>query len=252
MAKTSNRPNLIVLALVVIAVAIAAYAWVHKRRESNETPSAPADKSAAATSEALAIPSDRIDPANEGKLVKLSGDLSVKTPASDTQLGITADAIMLLRFAEMLQWREQCTGTNCTYQQVWSPQLIASGKFRTPEGHKNPERLPFTTARFSTNDLRLGAFRVDAAALGNQRLGSALQARPVPYPVNSAKLPSNLAITFRDVNGALYAGDPEHRAVGDVRVSYRIIPAGKIDIIGIQRGDRVIVQKSSAGPPPQP
>jgi len=106
--------------------------------------------------------------------------------------------------------------------------------------------------RFSTNDLRLGAFRVDAAALGNQRLGSALQARPVPYPVNSAKLPSNLAITFRDVNGALYAGDPEHRAVGDVRVSYRIIPAGKIDIIGIQRGDRVIVQKSSAGPPPQP
>jgi hypothetical protein len=252
MAKTSNRPNLIVLALVVIAVAIAAYAWVHKRRESTETPPATTDKTAVATSEALAIPSDRIDPANEGKLVKLSGDLSVKAPASDTQLGITADAIMLLRFAEMLQWREQCTGANCTYQQVWSPQLIASAKFRTPEGHKNPDHPPFTTARFSTNDLRLGAFRIDAAALGNQRLGSSLQAKPVPYPVSSAKLPSNLAITFRDVNGALYAGDPEHRVVGDVRVSYRIIPAGKIDIVGIQRGERVIVQKSSAGPTPQP
>ena len=97
MAKTSNRPNLIVLALVVIAVAVAAYAWVHKHRESSETPATPTDKSAAATSEALAIPSDRVDPANEGKLVKLSGDLSVKTPASDTQLGITADAIKIGR-----------------------------------------------------------------------------------------------------------------------------------------------------------
>ena len=252
MAKTSNRPNLIVLALVVIAVAVAAYAWVHKHRESSETPATPADKSAAATSEALAIPSDRVDPANEGKLVKLSGDLSLKTPASDTQLGITADAIMLLRFAEMLQWREQCTGTNCTYQQVWSPQLIASGRFRAPEGHKNPERLPFTTARYSANDLRLGAFRIDAAALGNQRLSSALQGRPAPYPVTSAKLPSNLAITFRDVNGALYAGDPEHRTVGDVRVSYRIIPAGKVEIVGIQRGDRVIVQKASTDTTSQP
>jgi hypothetical protein len=252
MAKSSNRPNLIVLAVVVIAAVLVAYAWLHKRHQSAEAPPTPGDKSSAATGEALAISSDRIDPANEGRQVQLSGDLSVKAPASDTQLGITADAIMLLRFAEMLQWREQCVGTNCTYQQVWSPQLIASGKFRVPDGHKNPDRLPITTARFSTNDLRLGAFRIDAAALGNQRLGSSLQSKPVPYPVDSAKLPSNLAISFRDWNGVLYAGDPEHRAVGDVRVSYRIIPAEKVDLIGIQRGDRVIIQKSSVSPPPQP
>jgi hypothetical protein len=249
MAKSSNRPNLLVLALVAIAAALVAYMWLHGRHASTE---APADKTPAATVETLAISSDHIDPANEGRLVKVSGDLGTEKPASDTQLGVTADAIMLLRFAEMLQWREQCTGANCTYQQVWSPQLIASGKFRVPDGHKNPDRLPITTARFSTNDLRLGAFRIDAAALGNQRLGSALQTRPVPFPVDTSKLPSNLAISFRDSNGVLYAGDPEHRAIGDVRVSYRIIPAGKVDLIGIQRGDRLIIQKSNASPPPQP
>jgi hypothetical protein len=249
MAKSSNRPNLLVLALVVIAAALAAYAWLHKRHASTE---APADKTPeAATAETLAISSDHIDPANEGRLVKLSGDLSLEKPASDTQLGITADAIMLLRFAEMLQWREQCTGANCTYQQVWSPQLIASGKFRVPD-HKNPERLPITTARFSASDLRLGAFHIDAASLGNQRLGSSLQTRPVPYPVDTSKLPSNLAISFRDSNGVLYAGDPEHRAIGDVRVSYRIIPAGKVDLVGTQRGDRLIIQKANPSPPPQP
>ena len=46
----------------------------------------------------------------------------------------------------------------------------------------------------------------------------------------------------------LYAGDPEHRAVGDVRVSYRIIPAGSVELIGTQRGDRIVVQKSKANP----
>ena len=63
----------------------------------------------------------------------------------------------------------------------------------------------------------------------------------------SSKLPSNLAISFRDRNGTLYAGDPEHRAVGDVRVIYRIIPAEKVEIIGTQHGDGVIVQIGEVG-----
>ena len=99
--------------------------------------------------------------------------------------------------------------------------------------------------------MRLGAFKVDAGVLGNYRLDESLKIKPLPFKVSSAQLPSNLATTFRDYNGALYAGDPEHRKVGDVRVSYRIIPATKVDLVGIQRGDRLIVQKSgaSAAPP---
>jgi len=96
--------------------------------------------------------------------------------------------------------------------------------------------------------MRLGAFAIDAAALGNYRLDSALQTKPVPYPVKDAQLPSNLAVSFREINGVLYAGDPDHRAVGDVRVSYRIIPAGSVELIGMQRGERIIVQKSKSNP----
>ncbi|HET7924728.1 MAG TPA: TMEM43 family protein, partial [Rhodanobacteraceae bacterium] len=195
------------------------------------------------------VPADKIDPANEGRLVTIDGKLSVTKPPRDTQLGIGADdAVMLLRFAEMLQWQEHCAGANCTYQEVWSPQVIDSKKFREPEGHKNPERLPITTGRFSAGEMRLGAFVVDAAALGNYRLDSALQTKPVPYPVKNAELPSNLAVSFREFNGSLYAGDPEHRAVGDLRITYRIIPAGNVELIGTQRGERLIVQKSKANP----
>ena len=249
MPKTSNRQNLIALALVVIIASIIGYFWLHKRGEP-VAPPAPNGKPVADTSNAPTVASDKIDPANENRQISLSGDLSAKTPATDSQLGITADAVMLLRFVEMLQWREQCNGQNCTYQQVWSPQLISSAKFREPEGHKNPDRLPMTTARFSSTDVRLGAFRIDAAVLGNYRLDASLRIKPLPYAVSSTQLPSNLAISFRDFNGALYAGDPEHRKAGDVRISYRIIPATKVDLTGIQRGDRLIVQKSAAIAPP--
>ena len=249
MAKSANRNNPVVVALIlVVLAAIGAYVWMHERHAPVETPAATGTKAPPPPIDAPRVPSDRIDPANEGRVVSLEGPLSVKRPARDTQLGISADAVMLLRFAEMLQWRETCNGASCTYQQVWSPLVIDSRKFREAEGHRNPERLPITSGRFSAGEMRLGAFAIDAAALGNYRLDSALQTKPVPYPVKNAELPSNLAISFREVNGALYAGDPEHRAVGDLRVSYRIIPAGNVELVGVQRGDRLIVQKSKPNP----
>jgi hypothetical protein len=103
--------------------------------------------------------------------------------------------------------------------------------------------MPVTSARFAAPDVRLGAFRIDAAAFD-----MVLRTRPVPFPVTSAKLPSNLAASFRDADGALYTGDPAKPAVGDVRVRYRVVPAGRLTLTGIQRGDRLIPRKSTASP----
>lgn len=244
--KFANRPYVVAVLILVVLAAIGAYVWMHKRHAPAETPAASETKPAPV--EAPRVAAESIDPANEGRLVSIDGTLSVKRPARDTQLGIVADAVMLLRFAEMLQWQEKCDGAKCAYQQVWSPLVIDSRKFREQEGHKNPERLPMTSGRFSAGEMRLGAFLVDAAALGNFRLDSALQTKPVPYPVTTAALPSNLAISFREFNGALYAGDPDHRAVGDLRVSYRIIPAGNVELTGLQHGDRLLVKKSKSNP----
>jgi transmembrane protein TMEM43 len=248
MARSANKPNpVVILIVVVVLVAIGAYVWLHRRHAPAETQAESPAKGEPAVS-ALAVPSDKIDPSNEGRVVSVSGKLSVQRPARDTQLGVSADAIMLLRFVEMLQWRETCNVGHCTYQQVWSPQVIDSRRFHEPESHTNPKRLPLTIARFSAGDMRLGAFVIDASALGNERLDSALALKPVPLPVKAADLPSNLSISFRDENGALYAGDPAHRTVGDVRVRYRTIPAGSVELIGKQQGDRLLVQKSKPNP----
>jgi hypothetical protein len=241
MARPAHRSNPVVVVLILAVVAaIGAYAWLHRHAATETKASQPI--------EALHVPAGRIDPANEGRLVTIEGPLNVGKPARDTQLGIGADAVMLLRFAEMLQWQEKCDGGKCTYLEVWSPDVIDSRRFRETAGHVNPERLPIASARFSAGELRLGAFAVDAAMLGNYRLDSALQTKPVAFPVTTKSLPSNLAISFREVDGALYAGDPKRRAVGDLRISYRIIPAGSVELTGVQRGEKLLVQKSKPKP----
>jgi hypothetical protein len=239
--KKSTQPRAIILVLVLLAGGIAAYVWMHKHRQPGPT-SVPEANSNAASGAPLVVAADRIDPANEDRLIEVTGDIKVVTPTHDTQLGIDANAVMLMRYVDMLQWKEQCSGTNCTYQEVWSPQLIFSKKFRVPEGHQNPPHLPVTTARYPSAEVRVGAFRINAAVFGNSGPGTPLPIEPKPYPVTSSKLPSNIAISFRDRNGMLYAGDPDHPAAGDVRVVYRIIPAEKVQITGTQHGDGVIVK----------
>ena len=239
MAKKSNQTSIVGLVLVLIVAAVGAYVWMHGHRPSGAAPEA---NTPSAPGAPLVVPADKIDAANEDRLIELTGDLKVLTPTHDTQLGIDANAVMLMRYADMLQWQEQCTGASCTYQQVWSPQLLSSKKFRVQDGHQNPTRMPVTTARYPSAEVRVGAFRVNAALFGDPQAGAALPIKPVQYPVTTAKLPSNLAISFRDRNGILYAGDPDHPAVGDVRVIYRIIPSEKVEIIGTQHGDGVIVK----------
>ncbi len=245
MAKPAHRSNPVVVVLILAVVAaIGAYAWLHRH-------AAPATETKVSQPvEALHVPAAKIDPANEGRVVAIEGPLTVVKPARDTQLGIDADAVMLLRFAEMLQWQEKCDGGKCTYLEVWSPDVIDSRRFRETAGHVNPVRLPIASARFSAGEVHLGAFAVDAATLGNYRLDSSLQTRPVAFPVTTKSLPSNLAISFREVDGALYAGDPKRRAVGDLRITYRIIPAGSVELTGVQRGGKLLVQKSKPKPEP--
>jgi len=246
MAKSAHRPNPVVVVLILAVVAaIGAYAWLHR----HATP-ATTEVKGSPPAGAPRVTADKIDPANEGHVVTIEGPLTVIRPARDTQLGISADAVMLLRFAEMLQWQEKCDGGKCTYLEVWSPDVIDSRRYREAAGHANPERLPIASARFSAGELHLGAFAVDAATLANYRLDSALQAKPVAFPVTTKSLPSNIAISFREVDGALYAGDPKHPAVGDLRVSYRIIQPASVELTGVQRGQRLLVQKSKPKPNP--
>lgn len=173
-----------------------------------------------------------VDAANDGRRVTVSGKLSTPSAARDEQLGLNADAIVLLRNVEMYQWNEQCAGADCKYEMIWSSKAIDSSRFHTPAGHENPH-FPFTSARFATGPVRLAGYVVDPDLIAEQL-------QPEKYPVHSADLPPNLAVTFHDADGDLItADDMAHPKLGALRVSYRVIPTRAATLTGVQHGKRL-------------
>lgn len=223
MARRRRRKSGRWLVAALVLVAAGLLAWQQRARIAALLPAggkAPVNVSA-----------QRIEPANDGREIRVAGRLEATGPARDAEFGISASAALLVRTVEMYQWRERCGAGGCSYDQAWSAQPIDAKAFRQPQGHDNPApRLK--SATFAADGLHLGAFRITPALLA---------ARPtLELPVHVADLPPNLAATFADSDGRLFAGgDPAQPQVGEVRVSYRVVPIGEIEVTGIQRGDAI-------------
>jgi hypothetical protein len=223
MARRKRKPAARIVVGVLALAALAAAGWFGYRHF---------DRSPAL----FKVSAERIDPANEGRHVQVGGLLTAGSAARDPDMDISAGAAVLLRKVEMFQWRERCEhGAACTYETTWSSQRIDSSGFREPQGHENPP-MRLVDAHFAPGDLKLGAFAVDAEVV-------AAQAALADRPVHAADLPPNLAATFADANGALYAGgDASHPRVGEVKVSYRIAPLREVVLRGVQRGNRLAAE----------
>lgn len=179
--------------------------------------------------DAIEVSAARVDPANEGRHVRVNGSLEASAPARDAELGVSAKDAVLLRRVEMYQWRENCSGDDCRYAAEWSESRIDSHRFRHAEGHENPPQK-LANAQFVAAGLRLGGFTVGADLV-------AAQATATELVVHAAELPPNLAASFGDAGGALYAGgDPAHPKVGEMRISYRVVPLGPVALSGVQHG----------------
>lgn len=239
MARARRRSGPTGWVVAALLVAAGALLWWFAGRPSApptaSVPTAPAPSAPAS----VVVGADRVDAANEGRRIVVEGVLRAVKPAVDPQLGISADALVLVRKVEMRQWRETCGSSGCNYALAWSEEPINSSAFKTAKGHENPPRLPFSSELFLSADVRLGAFKVDATFAANQSAA-------VAYPVRSDQLPPNLAATFRARDGVLYAGnDPGNAVAGDLRVSYQIIAPGSRRLGGTQVGDRL---KPAAAP----
>ena len=227
--KRSSPIRLVLGASVLVAAAAIGWFAYRGGAEAVHEP-VPAPVPAAATSGAA---TGQRGAANAGADVKLDGKLTASASPHDPEIGISAAAAaLLIRNVEMYQWREHCEGSNCSYETAWSSQPVDSHKFREPKGHDNPpQRL--LSRRFDAQDIRIGSVEIDPDLL-------AAQSATEDWPVHAAMLPGNLAASFSDVGGVLYAGgDPAHPKVGELRVSYRVVPLGEVSLHGIRRENRL-------------
>jgi Transmembrane protein 43 len=196
--------------------------------------------------EGLVINADqaKVDPANDGKLVHVSGELATKLPLTDPEFGISTPAARLVRTVEVYQWKEESHTetkknlggsedkvTTYTYTQVWSEPRIDSRRFHDPGGHENPQ-LRYRRYEVAAHDATLGAFRPGDAVL--RRL-----AADEEYRIDPA-----MSGTLRDrfgqatvSDGRIYVGlDPARPRLGDTRVTYHIARIGPVSLIGRQNG----------------
>ena len=200
---------------------------------------------------AIVIPVDanQIDPANEGKLVHISGTAVPQDVPKDQRLGVTAEgAVSLTRKVEMFQWKEvsrevertandgaKTKSTVYDYEQVWSDSAIDSSRFKTASAPVNPP-MPLTGEAFRIAEARLGAFRLygnDVAPLG----------KPSPVGLSQdgiAAAADGAGIggpTWLTGNRYVIADDPDKPAVGDLRIGFERADVDRVSAVGAQKGD---------------
>lgn len=228
---------------------------------------------------------DRVDAANEGRLVHVSGKAMTKETLSDEAFGVSATAIKLSRSVEIFQWVENknvkrekkgdktIETTTYTYKKEWCRAPVDSSGFKEA-GHGNPPTaLPFSNQELVAKEVTLGAFSLSEANI--RKIGGA---KEFPFAPDF-KLPEALKGQF--VNGVIYvpaaktvaapaaqAGSPLLAAaqaavsnavgsvlhdvaaapeVGDLRVKFRVVEPHDISLCEKQVGNSFMPWTASDG-----
>jgi hypothetical protein len=184
---------------------------------------------------------NRIDPANEDKLVHVSGELKTTARLTDPDFAMSAHAALLVRNAEMFQWREvrdtdvsDRDKPRCEHS--WSAERLDAACYRP-----HPP-FPFPGMKVTSRDATLGAFRPGILVL--EKLAATIE-----LPTESATLEAartHVGGPVQVTNGGLYLGsNPAQPQIGDIRISWRIAKAGPVSLIGRQAGTDLVAFQTS-------
>ncbi|WP_421872597.1 TMEM43 family protein [Pararhizobium sp.] len=207
----------------------------------------------------LSIDSGAVDPANEGKLVHVSGPVKPDGIPEDPMLGVSADgAAGINRQVEMYQWIEDSksetqktlgggeeTVTTYSYKKEWRPRPVDSSDFKQSGQHQNPD-MPIEGDRFTVATATLGAFTVDGKAVAN--LGTETPVKLTPDVVGkvTAAIGSGKPV---NANGTtIYVSqNRQNPAIGDLRISFSREDIAEASFIGAQKGAGITGYKATNG-----
>ncbi|MEQ1838878.1 MAG: TMEM43 family protein [Verrucomicrobiales bacterium] len=194
----------------------------------------------------ITVPGDRVDPANEGKLVHVSAVVGTEENLVDEQFGVAAPAgaVRLNREVQMYQWDEDqkttshknangstTKTTTYSYHKKWSSNRINSGNFKR-SGYSNPSNWLASSNLFLANQARLGAF-----GFGADLVSRLSESAPVVLDPGKVKLDS-LENNGRIEGDTIYAGaDSRIPQIGDLRITFTTTPRSNATIVGQQAGE---------------
>ncbi len=174
---------------------------------------------------------EEVDAANDRALVLVRGTTSSPEPVSDPLFTATlppTNALALVRRVEMFQWVEKPAeaAPGVRYEGAWVEGIVDSSRFQVPEGHANPGAFPAELGprEFPASEVRIGAYLVVPKA----RVRSTV----APVPVGKT--------VFRDTPATpRAAADPDRPEVGDLRISWLVVPHAEVTVVAAQRADKV-------------
>jgi len=204
----------------------------------------------------VTVPADRIDPANDQKLVHLSGQAATEEQLSDPEFGIAANAIKLRRKVEMYQWQEKKesttekraggsteTKTTYTYSKDWSGDLADSSSFNEASGHENPSSLPYQNHETVAQKVNVGAFNLTPSLISQMD-----DFENVPVNDQTAALPEALKAQVKVHDGNYYLGaEPAAPQIGDVRISFAAVKPAEVSVVSKQVGNSFEAYHATAG-----
>uniref|UniRef100_A0A7S1ITN9 Transmembrane protein 43 n=1 Tax=Eutreptiella gymnastica TaxID=73025 RepID=A0A7S1ITN9_9EUGL len=201
----------------------------------------------------LDIRAGQVRPEFEAKLMCISGTISEQV-ITDDESGISVRGLRLQRSSEVFQWKEEVderhengpngervTHKTYRYPTQWSSHLIDSNRFKETKYPPNPTYKAVETRTFEPHEISMEAFLLPPALVAK------LSGARTWVPQSEGFTLSGFH--FYRVGDQFYSGSGSYNApqVGDLRVSYSVVPAGQATIIGVQRGREVHPYRAKNG-----
>jgi len=193
----------------------------------------------------VSITPNLVDPANQDKLVHVTGLATTDEVLVDPNLGVTAKALQLERHVEMYQWMEKKeeiirkksdggeeTVRTYTYSKQWYGPMINSQNFGEPGEHQNPTHTAYPPWQWSAKKVTLGEFQLSVPV----RAINASEALPIePAALDRVDKANKARLTVS--NGGFFLGDPTNPQIGDLRISYRVTLPTTVSLLAKQVGN---------------
>ncbi|MFO0818030.1 MAG: TMEM43 family protein [Pirellulales bacterium] len=196
----------------------------------------------------VSAPVDRVEAANEGKPVHLTGDTASDAVLADDAFGLAVPGIKLRRKVEMYQWEEEEesktrekvgggteTTTTYRYSLTWSKDRIDSSRFHASKGHENPT-LRYATMLQTADPVTMGAFTLSSGLVEQiDNYASLPVADQLKFsPEDAAVAVVKGETVYLPTSPGTTKPDPDKPQLGDLRISWEIAKPAAASLIARQ------------------
>ena len=189
------------------------------------------------------VSSDKVDSANEGKIIATNGEQKREKNLEDEIFGVIVDSSKLKRVVEVYQWVENCTEDNngnesCEYDKNWKDDIVDSSKFKESVDHSNPKTMKYDNKTYMATNVKIGEFNVPESLLKDISTKGKVQLSTANDDQRYAATQLNLKIddSGRYFTDSANLSSPE---VGDMRVSFEYNDEKYVSMMGVQKGNTI-------------